>query len=232
MGFHVAVIPDGNRRWARARGLPSLAGHEAGSHVLESLLTSEVTREIGWFTFWAASVDNLTKRPPEEVAFLNQLFTQHLRELAHHPTIHEHRIRVRVLGEWQTYLTPSAQEAAHEAMAATAYYSGRTLSLLVAYDGIRDLVAAVERITAQARSDPALVVSAALLKGSLLTAELPAVDLVIRTGGEPHWSAGFLMWEIANAQLMFSDRLWPDFTAVDLAGAIAAYRTRERRFGA
>lgn len=232
MGFHVAIIPDGNRRWARAHGLPHTSGHEAGSRVLESLISTDAFREIDWLTLWGASVDNLTKRPGEEVAFLNALFAVRLQELAEHRLIHEQRVRVLVLGEWMAYLAPAVQAAATEVMAATAHYRNRTLSLLLAYDGLRDMIAAVSHLVAAARHGSVPAVIADALKARLSTRELPPVDLLIRTGGEPHLSGGFLMWEAANAQLMFTDRLWPEFTGHELATAVAEYRLRQRRLGA
>lgn len=232
MNFHVAIIPDGNRRWARECGRSPFEGHRAGGEALEALLTSDAASEIGWFTFWAASVANLTKRPPAEMRFLDALFAERFRALARNPDIHRRKVRVRVLGEWTRHLSQDAQAAIREAMAATAAYADQMFTVLLAYDGVGEMVRAVRGVAQAARRDPSLRVTAPLLKAHLVTGDLPAVDLVIRTGGEPHWSAGFMMWHVANAQLVFSDRLWPDFTPRDLAAAIREYRLRERRFGA
>ena len=231
MSFHVAIIPDGNRRWAQTRGLPHFAGHRAGSEALETLLASDAAMEIDWFTFWAASVDNLTKRPPAEVRFLDALFAERFRALARDAEIHRRKVRIRVLGEWTRHLSKPAQAAIRETIAATAAYADRVLTILLAYDGVRDTLRAVRRVVRAARRGPSFRVTAKLMTRHLMTGGLPPVDLVIRTGGEPHWSAGFLMWHVTNAQLVFLERPWPDFTPADLAAAIREYRIRERRFG-
>lgn len=231
MSLHVAIIPDGNRRWARQRGLSPAEGHRKGAEALERLLEEQWHQDVRWFTFWAASVDNLTKRPVEEVEALRILFHIQFGQLANRPMVHERRVRIRVLGEWQKHLHPETQQSVQTAMEATAAYSDRNLTLLVAYDGIRAMVNAIQTLTEQGRRDASLVVTPEIVQTNLVTAELPPVDLVIRTGGEPHLSAGFLMWETANSQLVFTERLWPEFTGDDFTAALNEYHARTRRFG-
>lgn len=232
MGLHVAIVPDGNRRWAKSRGLPLEEGHRAGACATEAILRSSATREVDWLTFWGASVDNLTKRSTIEVGFLNAFIASELRRIASDRFIQDERIRIRVIGQWSTYCSPEVQEAANAVMATTSSHDGQSLTLLLAYDGVCDMVDAITRIAERARTDPEFVVTPEAVKGHLGTAELPPVDLIIRTGGEPHLSAGFLMWESANAQLYFTDRLWPDFDPEAFGDALEEYRSRERRFGA
>jgi len=235
MSFHVAVIPDGNRRWARMHGLPVLAGHKEGGRALERLIKDIIGLEelgIDCFTFWGASVANLTKRPLEETDFLNKLFANGFHALANNQAIHQHQIRVRVLGLWPLFLGKESQKSIEEAMEATAAYSRGMLNLLIAYDGTEEMLRAIQAIAEEAKRDASLIVTRQTIKDWLLTKELPSVDLVIRTGGEPHLSAGFMMWDVADAQLIFFKKLWPDFTPDDLRQAVMDFKGRKRRFGA
>jgi undecaprenyl diphosphate synthase len=232
VSFHVAIIPDGNRRWAQARGLTFSTGHEAGSKILESLMDTVLKLEIDWFTIWGSSIDNVIKRPSVEVNVLNKLYAEGLHRLGEGDFLHTYRIRVRVLGEWQNYLSTEVQTEAKAVMKVTEGYHDRSLTILLAYDGVRDMVHAINHLVYIRRQNINTVVTPQLVKASLATCDLPDVDLVIRTGGEPHLSAGFLMWEITNTQLIFLDKLWPDFTPQDLSEAVSEYHSRMRRFGA
>ncbi len=231
----MAVIPDGNRRWARMHGLPVLAGHKKGGQVLERLI-KDITGlgELGidCFTFWGASVANLTKRPLEEINFLNKLFANGFRALANNQAIHQYQVRVRVLGFWSLLLGKDAQKSIKEAMETTAEYSRGMLNFLVAYDGTEEMLQAFKAVVEEAKIDASLIVTRQTIKDRLLTKELPPVDLVVRTGGEPHLSNGFMMWDAADAQLFFLAKLWPDFTSDDLRQAVINFKSRKRRFGA
>lgn len=232
--MHVAIIPDGNRRWARAKMLAPFEGHRAGSRVTDAMISTCIERGVGWITVWGSSVDNMTKRPKEEVQFLDQLTVDRLRELMVNPTIHRHHIRIKVIGEWVKYFSAEAQNAIHAVMGITGAYTDRTLTILLAYDGLRETEAAIQKIIGMAhipRVGPAPT-NIELLRQHLITKDLPPVDLLIRTGGEPHWSAGFLLWQTSNTQLVFPDKLWPDMTPADFAAAIEEYHRRQRRFGA
>jgi undecaprenyl diphosphate synthase len=230
--MHVALIPDGNRRWAVLKNLEVIEGHKAGAKTLEKIVRFILTKEeITYFTVWALSLDNLKKRQLEELIFLNRLFVDYLQRLTQDRDVHLHQVKIMILGEWQNYLPSEVQERAFEAMEATKNYRKRFLTILLAYDGISEMVEAVRKVSEKARRDPQLEISADLLRENLITKDLPAVDLLIRTGGEPHFSAGFMMWHLANAQLYFSDKLWPDFTPLDFESALIAYNLRQRRFG-
>ena len=235
MSFHVAIIPDGNRRWAMMRGLPVLAGHKEGGRALERLIKDVIgLRELGidCLTFWGASVANLTKRPVEETGFLNKMFADGFHAIANSQAIHQHQIRVRVLGFWTSLLSKEAQQSIEEVMEATAAYSRGMLNLLIAYDGTEEMLRAIQAIAEEAKKDTSLIVTGQMIKEQLLTKDLPPVDFLIRTGGEPHLSAGFMMWDVADAQLIFLKKLWPDFTPDDLRQAVMDFKGRKRRFGA
>ena len=195
----VAIIMDGNGRWATRRGLPRAAGHRAGAEAVRRTVEAAPDLGVGALTLFAFSADNW-KRPPKEVATLMRLFARYLRTET--PRCLANGVRLEVIGRRDRLPAPLvAAIAATEAATA----AGTTLHLRLAVD-----YSAREAIRA----------------GRLL----PDVDLLIRTGGERRLS-DFLLWECAYAELVFIDKMWPDFGATDLAAAIAAYHSRERRFG-
>lgn len=213
---HLSLIPDGNRRWAAARGEPASAGHRAGIAAVGRCVAAAWDAGVETVSFWWGSPANLTERDPAEVAAIVEALGAWLTGegaalLAAHDATFE------VIGRWQD-LTPGL--AGPLACAAAAGSGPRRLVLLMAYDGREEILAA-----ARAAPDPDQ------LADHLWTAHLPPVDLVLRTGGEPHLSAGYLLWHIAEAVLHFSDRLWPDYDADALAEALAAYGQGHRRYG-
>lgn len=235
MGFHVAVIPDGNRRWAKIHGLPVIEGHREGINVLERLVKNITEyKELGMdcLTFWGASIANLTTRSSKETRFLDKLFADGFNTLANNEAIHQYQIRIRVLGYWTSFLSEKTQRSIETAMKATIAYNRFMLNLLIAYDGIEEMLQAVQAIAEEAKKDASLIVTKQTIKNRLLTKDLPPVDFLVRTGGEPHLSAGFMMWDIADVQMIFLEKLWPDFTIDDLKNAIENFRGRQRRFGA
>lgn len=232
MSLHVAVIPDGNRRWAKIHGLSILKGHEKGTKTLERILKKTLDLKIDCFTFWGASISNLTKRSSKEVQFLDKMFSDQFHALAHDQIIHQNEIRVNVLGFWSPLLSKEAQKSITEVITSTAMYNHGMLNFLIAYDGVEEMLQAIRSVIAQANQNASFVLSRQEIKKQLLTKDLPSVDLVIRTGGEPHLSAGFMMWDIADSQMVFSEKLWPDYTPDDFEQAVLEFKRRERRFGA
>lgn len=237
---HVAIIPDGNRRWAKQRGLPGWIGHRSGAKRLQETLKEALKLRVPNFSFWASSADNITKRDSGEVKHLLGIFKREFARLADAKEIHENKARVNILGEWPRLFPDDVCRVFEKVMAATKNYARHNLNFFMAYDGQTEMLRAVESVLENARATAArpsrggtaVAVTPALLKANLYTRELPPVDLVIRTGGEPHWSAGFMMWDCANAQLYFTDTLYPDFGAKEFHAAIEEYSRRERRFGA
>ena len=228
---HVAIIPDGNRRWARAHHLPVATGHERGAEALRSVLEKAYELGIRCLSFWGASRANLTKRPADEVRALERLYAKNFARLAREARTHEEEVRIRVIGEWESILGEQARRSIRTAIESTEKYSRFSLNFFIGYDGTAEMVAAIQRIVERAREYPELKVTPQLVKENLYTRDLPAVDLLIRTAGEPHLSAGFMMWEVAECQLYFTDKYWPEFRGEDLCEAVEDFHRRERRLG-
>lgn len=229
---HVAFIMDGNRRWAVKHLLESWNGHEKGAEVVKEMIRESVRQKISCFSFWGSSLDNIVKRPKAEVSYLFRLFKKKFDELAKDEEIHKDRIKVSVLGRWEELFPGETKESIQKAIEATKDYSKFYLNFFLAYSGMDEMENAIKNITDDARKNPDLKITPSLVKDRLFTRNLPPVDYLIRTGGNPHLSTGFMMWDIADAQLYFSDKLWPDFTAEDFKEAIADYGNRTRKFGA
>jgi len=228
---HIAIIPDGNRRWAARQNLPVSTGHKKGVDVFKEVLETSYDIGITCLSFWGASLANLTQRPRREVRFFEALYEENFKKLVEDPDIHKQQVRVRVLGNWETVLGNRARQAINLAIESTKQYNRFSLNFLIAYDGKAEMVAAIEDITRQTHLNPEKKITPDLIKQNLYTHDIPSVDLLIRTGGEPHLSAGFMMWEIADVQLYFSDKYWPEFSGNDLRKAVEEYQNRGRRYG-
>lgn len=229
--MHVAFIPDGNRRWAKKHKLDAWLGHKTGAESFKKLLDVAMEFGISHVSFWGSSQDNLAKRPKEEVKFLLNLFKEKFYSLSKDKEIHEKGIKIRVFGSWREQFPDDVREAIGKAIDATKNYDNYHLNFFLAYSGTAEIIDAIRLIAGKVKQDASLVIDKDLVKKCLYTSELPPVDLMIRTGGEPHLSDGFMMWETANTQLYFSDKLWPDFSKEDFKDAIMDYSKRERRFG-
>lgn len=228
---HVAIIPDGNRRWAKNHKLEAWLGHKKGSENLRSLLDVAVGLGISYVSFWGSSKDNLAKRPALEVNYLLKLFEKKFLDLAEDEKIHKNQIKINIYGSWREQFPESTKKSLNKAIDATKSYNRYFLNFFLAYSGTGEILDAIKCITKKSKDDESLEIDSGLLKSCLQTRKLPIVDLMIRTGGEPHLSDGFMMWDTANAQLYFSDKLWPDFNDQDFKKAIEDYSDRERRFG-
>ena len=229
---HIALIPDGNRRWAREKGFLPWIGHQAGVKAFEKILAEWDQTKIPYLTFWGGSVDNLTKRPKMEVDFLLKIYDAHFKKVLKEKKIHENKVKINVFGQWEKILLPETQRAIKRAIEETKDYDQYFLTFLVAYDGISEMTSCCQKI-AQLGKDKELTVNSQLIKENLWTKDLPPVDLVIRTGSaeDPHLSAGFMMWDTAYSQLYFTNTLFPDFNMEELKTSIDNYLGRERRFG-
>jgi undecaprenyl diphosphate synthase len=226
---HVAIIPDGNRRWARAQGLKPWEGHEAGAKNTEALVRQARSLGIRCISFWGSSQDNLKKRPLEETRALLRIYEEYFTQLAESPDIHEDRARIRFIGRWEEQFPSSLKKILYRCQEATREYDQYALNFFLAYNGDEEMLGAIRALVSEGMSPEAI--TPAVLKEHLLTHDLPAVDFLIRTGGEPHLSAGFMMWDIADAQLYFSELNYPDFGPVELQNAIIDYQQRGRRYG-
>ena len=226
---HVAIIMDGNGRWAAARHLPRLAGHQAGAQAVRRTIEAAVRHNVSWLTLYAFSSENW-RRPPSEVLDLTGLLRHYLRheveELA------REGIRLRVIGDRGRF-DAEIQREITRAEVKTA--GGTRLNLVVAlsYGGRADIVEAARAAAAAAvagRLDPSALTEDAF-DALLMTRGIPDPDLMIRTSGEQRIS-NFLLWQSAYAELVFLDVLWPDFGETHFAAALAEFARRERRFGA
>ena len=215
---HLAIIPDGNRRWARSQGLEPSEGHRVGIRNTGRIAAAAWQDGVEVFSFWWGSPANLTGRDPDEVRIIIEVLNTWLTDEAP-ALLKDWNARFDVFGRWEE-LAPGIT-AGVEAARASAGSGPRRLVLLMAYDGREELAAAAAHAPQ----------SVAELADSLWTASLPPVDLILRTAGEPHLSAGFLLWHIAEAQLTFVDPPWPACTPEDLRAAFGEFAKRDRRFG-
>jgi undecaprenyl diphosphate synthase len=224
---HIAIIPDGNRRWAKQQGLKVFFGHKAGAQTTENILKEAMRLGVSYLTFWGCSVDNLVKRDKEEVRFLLALFEEHFIKLASDKTIHEEQVHIEAYGLWRDYFPDSVRQATERMIEKTAHYNNYHLTFLLGYSGIVEMTNAFQEIQQAGHAQ----VTPDLIKQHLYTRDLPSVDLAIRTGGEPHLSSGFMMWDMADAHLYFTETLWPDFSPAEFSQAVATFGTTERRRG-
>jgi undecaprenyl diphosphate synthase len=223
---HVAIIMDGNGRWARKRSLPRVAGHKAGIESVRMAVTCCAQMGVAALTLYAFSIENW-KRPRAEVTTLWRLLRVYLhREM---PSLVEHGIRLNALGRLEQ-LPESVRRDLEEAVRATAGGGRMQLNLAINYGGRAELVDAFNRLLAAARRGEIGSVDEEAVSGALYTAGQPDPDLLIRTSGEMRVS-NFLLWQIAYAELYVTETLWPDFTRTELLRALLEYQRRERRFG-
>lgn len=225
---HVAIIMDGNRRWARSRGLPAVMGHRYGGEAVKRSVDACLTRQIRFLSLFALSSENWG-RAPDELAELLGLMRRYARSEL--DPLHERGVRVRVIGRRDRF-EPDVQEALAEAEERTRH--NQRLDVIVALDyGARDeLVAAARLLAAQvARGelDPQAI-DERTLGAALFTADIPDPDLLIRTSGEQRLS-NFLLWQLAYAELVFLPVSWPEFGLEHLDAALSEYASRERRYG-
>jgi undecaprenyl diphosphate synthase len=226
---HVAIIMDGNGRWAKARGLPRIAGHRRGAEAVRRAVKAAAERGISYLTLFGFSSENW-KRPAVEVDDLMGLLRHYIRaEIAE---LHTNGVRLRVIGD-RTRLAPDIVGLIENAETLTVANSGLTLTIALSYGARAEIAAAARAIAAAARDgklSPAEI-DEALFERHLLTAGMPDPDLVIRTSGEQRMS-NFLLWQTAYAELVFTATLWPDFGEAELEQALNEYHGRERRYGA
>jgi undecaprenyl diphosphate synthase len=226
---HVVIIPDGNRRWARERGLDPWKGHEAGAENTERLIREARRLGIREISFWGSSIENLTKRPLAESKALLRIYETYFSRLAESEEIHADQARIRCIGHWEEQFPDSLKKVLSRCIESTKGYDRYFLNFFLAYSGNDEMRLAFEKVSREL--PPGERVTDELIKKHLMTHELPPVDYLIRTGGEPHLSAGFMMWDIANSQLFFSEKLYPDFGPEAFSEAIVEYQERGRRFG-
>jgi undecaprenyl diphosphate synthase len=223
---HIAVIMDGNGRWAQKRHLPRVAGHRAGTQSARTTIETCARLKVEALTLYAFSVENW-RRPKAEIEFLMQLLREYLRKEM--PLIQRNNIRMRFLGR-PDELPAGVQKDTREATEATAGNTGMVLSIALNYGGRAEIVDAMNAILAERNGHGAAAITEEQLSRHLYTANLPDPDLLIRTSGEMRVS-NFLLWQIAYAEIFVTETLWPDFNRARLLAALLDFQGRERRYG-
>ena len=226
---HVAIIMDGNGRWAQARGLPRIAGHRQGADAVRRTLIAAGELGIPYLTLFGFSSENW-KRPPDEIESLMGLLRHYLRsEIAE---LHRHGVRLRIIGE-RGRLAGDIAGLIRNAEILTCDNDRMNLTIALSYGGRAEIVAAARAIAAEVMAGKLALdrIDEAAIARHLFTSELPEPDLLIRTSGEQRIS-NFLLWQCAYAELVFTKTLWPDFGRADLEQAVADFGGRERRYGA
>ena len=225
---HVAIIMDGNGRWAKARHLPRIAGHRKGVEAVRRVVEAAPPLGIEVLTLYAFSSENW-RRPADEVADLMGLLRHYLRtEIAE---LHANGIRVTFIGDYQA-MRPDLVSLLDHAKALTADNAKMILVIALNYGGQDEIVRAARQLAAEAAAGTLVAadIDAAMIAARLDTGALPPPDLMIRTSGEQRLS-NFLLWQAAYAELVFTEQLWPDFDATSLAEAVTTFGIRERRYG-
>jgi undecaprenyl diphosphate synthase len=226
---HVAIIMDGNGRWAAARSLPRIAGHRAGAQAVRRTIEAAVDAGVSWLTLYAFSSENWS-RPASEVLDLTGLLRHYIRQEL--DSLKTQGVRLRVIGDRERFDDDIRADLAH-AERETACNSRINLNVALSYGARTEIVNAARRLVTavQAGEVDLATLSEADFAGQLSTAGMPDPDLVIRTSGERRLS-NFLLWQSAYSELIFLDVLWPDFGPAEFAAALAEFSRRERRFGA
>jgi len=226
---HIAIIPDGNRRWAKARGFEPWIGHDEGAKNIEKIVNQAFELGITTVSFWGSSLENLGKRPMREKKALLRIYEKYFEKLIGSEKVHSNKARINIFGRWREQLPKKLVKILEEGIEKTKNYKNYNLNFFLAYNGDDEMIEAVKNIAKKYKSGQKI--TGATIKENLMTKDLPPVDLLIRTGGDPHLSVGFMMWDIANAQLYFSEKYFPDFGDAEFAEAVRVYQRRERRHG-
>lgn len=226
---HIAIIPDGNRRWAKEHGQEAWEGHEEGAKRIEEIVREGRKLGIREVSFWGSSLENLSKRPLQEKQALLHIYEVYFEKLIADPDVFKDKVRIRCIGHWREQFPENLKKILEKGIETTKGHDQYFLNFFLAYSGDDDMLQAVQHITGEGLA-PGMVTDQ-VIKAHLMTAELPDVDLLIRTGDDPHLSAGFMMWETKNAQLYFPNCHFPDFDAVQFQLALEEFQRRQRRFG-
>lgn len=233
MTFHLAIIPDGNRRWAKQQGLTGYKKlYNQGIDRTLDVTQTAFDKGVTHLSLWGSSHANIADRDGDFFQSIDRLYRDNIRRFADHELISNHDVKIVAIGEWRDSLSAETIEVIDSAIEKTSHRTGKVLTLLLDYSGARERAAAV--IEAAAHPSPTTLDEATrLLRASSWTHELPEVDLIVRTGSwqDPHNSAGFLSLLADEAQLAFPEVLWPDFTGDMVADIIDDFTARERRKG-
>jgi undecaprenyl diphosphate synthase len=230
MPKHIAIIMDGNGRWAKHRHLPRIAGHRAGVSAVRDTVQTCARIGVPALTLYAFSEENWKKRPRSEVAFLMELLKRYLKREV--PTMMENNIRLQYIGR-EHLLPPDVQERMNWARETTSHNTGMVLTMALNYSARSEIVDAMKAVVHAAMNNGGLghcEIDEEAINRHLYTRNLPELDFVIRTSGEMRLS-NFLLWQAAYAEIYVTDTLWPDFGGLQLLQSIAEFQKRERRYG-
>jgi undecaprenyl diphosphate synthase len=225
---HIAIIMDGNGRWAKKRLRPRFMGHRAGVKSVENIVKRCIERNVTVLSLFAFSSENW-RRPSKEVSLLMELFALSLKQQV--KQLHKNNIRLRIIGDVSKF-SASLQKQISQAELLTSTNTGLTINIAANYGGRWDITQSVQKLAEKVKTGelhPEDITEEAISAG-LTTAEIPEPDLFIRTGGEQRVS-NFLLWQMAYTEFFFTDTLWPDFNGTELDKAISSFCQRERRFG-
>ncbi len=227
---HVAIIMDGNRRFAEGLGLSSTAGHRFGTHKLEEVLDWCFELKIKNLTVYAFSTENF-KRNNQEVKLLMDLCKKELDQAANDSRLHKNRVKVRVIGNLD-YLPDQIKNSAHNVMNKTKDYNNYSFNIALAYGGREEILQAIQKIAEDVKKGKISVsdIKEEIVSKYLYTNGIPDPDIILRTSGEERIS-NFLLWQLAYSELYFSDVFWPAFQKRDFLKAIRTYQRRNRRYG-
>ncbi len=225
---HIAIIMDGNGRWAKKRGLPRTAGHRAGAKAVEKICEEAYNAGVKYLTIYAFSTENWS-RPAEEVNMLMNLLRDYLSDSL--ANAKKNNMKIRVIGD-RNALSPDIRDRIKETEEASRNYTGLNFQIAINYGGQDEILRAVKKIGERIKAGDILPedITIRTIEDSLDTAGIPAPDLLIRTSGEQRLS-NFLLWQLSYTEFYFCDTLWPDFGKKQLLEAIKYYNTRDRRYG-
>lgn len=226
---HIAIIMDGNGRWAQKKGLPRVMGHKAGMEAIKEAVRACSDLGVKILTVYAFSTENW-RRPQDEVSYLMNLLVEYMRKEVN--ALHSNRVKIKVLGEVDI-LPAQTRKEIEEAIKLTENNSGLQFNIALNYGGRAEILSACKKLMKDVCDGSVALeaVDEAMLAGRLYTGNDPDPDLIIRTSGEQRIS-NFLLWQGAYSELVFVDQLWPDFDEKVLIAAIKEYQSRDRRFGA
>lgn len=230
--FHLAIIPDGNRRWAKKHGLKGYRElYQRGVDGLLDIAEAAFDAGVTHLSLWASSHANMTNRSSDFAVNIDRVFRDNIARFANHPVIEKYDVKIDVIGEWRDSLRAETIAVIEDAMAKTAHRMNRRLTLLIDYSGTRERDAAVQSLvdSPPASDEPA----SQSLRARTWTGHLPDLDLIVRTGSweDPHNSAGFMSLLADETQFSYPELLWPEFSGEQLNAVIDDFHARERRMG-
>ncbi len=226
---HIAIVMDGNGRWAKRRGMPRVAGHRAGAKAVRKAIKFAATRNVEVLTLFALSVENKNKRPATEVSYLMSLFLESLQKNT--TDLHKNNIKIKIVGDHADFNEKLLEQIKRTELL-TQNNTGMTLNVAINYSGRWDIVQATQKIadTVARRGMDVNAINDTLMQQHLCFNDVPEPDLLIRTSGEQRIS-NFMLWQFAYTELYFTPVFWPDFNDKVFEEALAFFATRQRRFG-